>query len=70
MKSIGAFAFVECKKLSEITIPQSVTSVGEYAFSGCENLASVTVSDDLPYVGGRAFEKQSGLTVSLTVWYI
>ena len=61
MKSIGAFAFVECKKLSEITIPQSVTSVGEYAFSGCENLASVTVSDDLPYVGGRAFEKTKWL---------
>ena len=35
------------KTVSEITIPDSVTSIGESAFRGCNSLASIT----LPFVG-------------------
>jgi hypothetical protein len=33
--SIGDFAFYECKLLTSINIPDSVTSIGNSAFSNC-----------------------------------
>lgn len=38
MTSIGASAFYNCRSLTSVTIPKSVTSIGENAFSGCDNL--------------------------------
>jgi hypothetical protein len=36
-------AFSGCVTLTEITIPNSITSIGAYAFSGCTSLTSVTI---------------------------
>ncbi|MCI9456782.1 MAG: leucine-rich repeat protein [Oscillospiraceae bacterium] len=33
--SIGSRAFVDCRSLTEIAIPDGVTSIGSNAFSGC-----------------------------------
>ena len=32
---IEARAFYNCKNLTDVTIPNSVTNIGEYTFSGC-----------------------------------
>ena len=45
--SIGKNAFHNCKKLTSITIPNSVTSIGSVAFVGCFNLTSVYYMGDM-----------------------
>lgn len=35
LKSIGDEAFVECKDITSMKIPSSVTSIGVHAFYGC-----------------------------------
>ncbi len=42
---IGAYAFFNCKGLTSVTIPSSVSEIGLYAFSGCSNLTKVVVKD-------------------------
>ena len=37
---VGYYAFKECKKLTSINIPNSVTSIGEDAFYDCDALKS------------------------------
>ncbi len=41
--------------MTNITIPNSVTSIGDAAFSDCSNLASVTIPDSVESVGYQAF---------------
>lgn len=45
--SIANKAFYKCSGLTEINIPDSVTSIGIYAFYGCNNLESIL----LPFIG-------------------
>ena len=39
--NIGTYNFYNCKNLTSITIPKSVTTIGEGAFSGCNSLKDV-----------------------------
>ena len=43
--SIGRYAFISCRGLTSIEIPNSVTSIGYNAFDGCSGLKSVHTSD-------------------------
>lgn len=42
-KTIAPYAFVNSKKLSEVTLPSTLTNIGEDAFIGCVNLSSLLV---------------------------
>jgi len=50
---IGESAFQGCKRLTSITVPNSVLSIGEAAFKGCTALESIT----LPFVGSSRTAK-------------
>ena len=45
VESIPASCCEEMSKLTEVTIPNRVTSIGSSAFSGCKGLTSVHISD-------------------------
>ena len=49
-ESIGDYAFYNCKSLTNVTIPDSVTSIGSSAFGGCSALENLTI----PFVGSSA----------------
>lgn len=46
--SISNEAFIDCKGLTSIVIPSSVTSIGDYAFYLCSRLSNVTVNATTP----------------------
>ena len=50
-----ADAFSGCKKLSSVTIPDSVTSIGNQAFFDCRKLISITIPDSVTSIGIQAF---------------
>ena len=47
--------------ITDLVIPNSVTSIGSYAFSGCSGLTSVTIPNSVTSIGESAFYGCSGL---------
>ena len=62
MTSIGNGAFLGCKGLTSITIPNSVTSIGYETFWGCKGLTSITIPNSVTSIGEFAFYGCSNLT--------
>jgi hypothetical protein len=52
---IARGAFMECKRLKNVTIGKGVTSIGEAAFSECSNLASIVIPESVTSIGEQAF---------------
>lgn len=58
---IGLRAFANCKNLTEITIPDSVTSIADEAFSSCSSLRSISIPDSVGTIEQYAFSGCSSL---------
>ena len=65
-EKIGDNAFSYYKKLTSVTISDSVTSIGYQAFSDCSGLTSVTIGNGVTSIGEDAFRGCDGLT-SVTI---
>ena len=50
------------KLVTNLVIPESVTSIKAYAFSGCSGLTSVTIPNSVTSIGDWAFSGCSGIT--------
>ena len=54
---IGKYAFRDCKSLTSVIIPSSVTRIGEHAFQFCSDLRSVYVyAETPPSISANAFD--------------
>lgn len=53
--SIGEHAFYVCRKLTDVTIPNSVISIEDDAFAICERLSSITIPNGVTSIGRSAF---------------
>ena len=62
VKVIGDRAFLYCKFLTNINIPNSVTSIGEAAFWGCESLTNINIPNSVTTIGDSAFWGCKSLT--------
>ena len=54
--------YLNNKLVTNLVIPNGVTTIGEYAFSGCTGLTSVTIPDSVTSIGNSAFSGCTGLT--------
>ncbi len=64
VKEVMPYCFYNKKNITDITIPNSVTSIGKYAFYGCSALANVGISNNagITKFGNNAFEGCMSLT--------
>ena len=56
----------EDTEITNLIIPNSVTSIGDYAFDSCSGLTSITIPNSVTSIGNYAFDSCSGLT-SVTI---
>lgn len=64
--AIDIGAFLRCKDLHSVTIPNSITKIGYNAFYQCTGLTSVTLPNNLTTLEERTFSGCSSLT-SITI---
>ncbi|WP_419517117.1 leucine-rich repeat protein [Leyella stercorea] len=62
VKVIGNNAFSECRSLTNINIPNSVTNIGNSAFMCCESLTNISIPDGVTNIGNWAFAGCRSLT--------
>ena len=62
LKKIELYAFENCTSLTNITIPDSVTSIESGAFYGCISLTNIMIPDSVTSIGSYAFENCASLT--------
>ena len=65
-KSIGEYAFFNCKYIQSITIPTSVTEIDNSVFGYCQALTSVTIPNSITSISKGMFMYCTALT-SITI---
>ena len=61
LTSIGKYAFLSCRDLNSVVIPNSVQTIGNGAFEGCSGLTSVVIGESVTSIGEYAFDSCSSL---------
>ena len=55
VEHIPAYLCYGMDKLTQVTLPESVTSIGEWVFYGCSSLTQVTIPESVTSIGQWAF---------------
>lgn len=59
--SFAQHLYINGKEVTELVIPEGVTSIGKAAFLGCIGLTSVTIPSSVTSIGSIAFDNCNGL---------
>lgn len=59
---IGCQAFMNCKKITSITLSPILTKIGPSAFHGCSLIKKIVIPDTVTEIGEFAFEKCTSLS--------
>ena len=54
--AIADWAFLSCKKLTEIALPKKLESIGGSAFAHCEKLENLIIPNSVKSIGSTAFD--------------
>lgn len=65
VSSIGPSAFFGCSKLTNVTLPETLTSIGRLAFCTCTKMKSINIPDSVQFIDEGAFADCAQLT---TFW--
>jgi hypothetical protein len=60
--SIGAFAFLNCKGLTDVGIPNSVTFISSCVFENCSGLTNIVIPENITFISDSTFSGCSSLT--------
>ena len=60
--AISNYAFRDCKKITSISMPNSITKLGEYSFDSCSGLTSIEIPSSITALTSNAFINCTGLT--------
>lgn len=55
VREIGDWAFRDCKKLTNVVIPDSILTIGSSAFERCVSLVNVSMGNSVKKIGDLAF---------------
>ena len=61
--SIGDFAFINCRNLLAIILPEGLTHIGDAAFANCMNLLFI-ISPSVTHIGDAAFANCTSLLIA------
>ena len=61
-KFISSYAFCDCKLLTSVKLPNSITNISDSAFYDCSSLTNIEIPDSVTYIGSAAFSNCSSLT--------
>ncbi|MBQ0003825.1 MAG: leucine-rich repeat protein [Treponema sp.] len=62
LKSLPDSCFLYCSSISQITLPESVTTIGAMAFDGCSSISQITLPESVTTIGSSVFENCSSLS--------
>ena len=64
---IHAFAFNNCKKITEVVLPNGLKEIGNGAFSNCTAMKSINLPTGLIILGNNAFRNATSLTSNIII---
>ena len=60
--TIGKEAFLDCKSIEKVILPDTITVIGSAAFKNCTELKTINIPDGVGSIGNEAFYKCQNLT--------
>lgn len=67
LTTIGTGAFLSCKSLKKIELPNSITSIGSIAFADCYSATSLKLPSSLKSIGASAFRSEASSYITSIV---